>query len=301
MTLDPDHPALTELGPRLSPFVRSLLEAAAQRALELHADQVTVEHLVVATLAEESSGAVTTVEHAFADPESMGVEALALAPGIMVVGSGAAMPFSPRAVEALTAARDDAALSGEQEVSCGRVAARACEALSSEARAALDEAGLDAAGLAAASTDSATEGGAISREGTIFRSFSTAAKRALSRSARLAEQVREDSIGPAWLLVATLEEQPDLEERIGIRSARARAALARRTRDETPPVERSLSPDEALLGFLQRLPPGASSVGLLAACHHSSTSELSALLQRHKVTPELLARAEGAFEDPVEP
>ena len=72
----------------LSPYLRRALDAARDRALAIHADEVTREHLCERLFADEDSALSRAVLDAFADPEGMAVETLALSPGILVVGSG---------------------------------------------------------------------------------------------------------------------------------------------------------------------------------------------------------------------
>ena len=55
------------------------------------------------------------------DPSGFANEMLALSPGMMVVGTSAALPFSPRAVDALRAARDAAREAGAEAVSVAAI------------------------------------------------------------------------------------------------------------------------------------------------------------------------------------
>ena len=98
-------PELARLGQRLAPYARETLERGASLAARLHADEVSPEHWLAALLADEECAATRAVLHAFADPETIGIEVLAQCSGIMVVGSGRTLPFSVRAVSALRAAR----------------------------------------------------------------------------------------------------------------------------------------------------------------------------------------------------
>ena len=81
-----------------SAYLEAARVSAVELALSLHADAVSREHLVCVLLSDEESALSELVEHAFADPETLHQDALALAPGILVVGSGATKPFSVRAV-----------------------------------------------------------------------------------------------------------------------------------------------------------------------------------------------------------
>ena len=78
----------------LSKYLQSAHAEATELALKLHSDEVTLEHLTCALLSDEESAICELVEHAFADPETLYEDALALTPGILVVGSG---PHAPSA------------------------------------------------------------------------------------------------------------------------------------------------------------------------------------------------------------
>ncbi|TDJ71732.1 MAG: hypothetical protein E2O39_07900 [Planctomycetota bacterium] len=296
MSLDTEAPGLARAIARLHAHVGVLLERAGQRALRLHADEVTLEHLVGAVMEDEECAASQAVLHAFADPETLSVELLALSPGVMVVSSASTLPFSPRAFEALVGARDDAAERGADEVTEAVLLLHSARHLPEDVRAAFAEAGYGEERLSAQPGQ-----GLVAASGPLFKHFSTAGKRALSNANKASARAREDSIGPGQLFLACLEVAPALAGDSGLGAARARAALAGRTADPTPPAPRLIPPDERLLAFLGRLPAGGGSLALLHACHGAGTEEMRELLVRHKVTEALLARAMGAFEDPAGP
>ncbi len=276
---------------RLSPYLSRVLERAAQLALEVHADFLSVEHVIGAVLRDEDSAANQTIVFAFADPETLGLELLALSPGIMVVGSAATRPFSPRAVEALERARRWAAASGSERVEIESLGAAAASVLPVELLAALRDAGYhDVVPPEPSASDP-------SRPAPSLR-LAEAAKLALSRATKATARANEPAIGPARIFHACLQAGPELEARIGLTAARARLVLEGAFIDRSPLPSRELGADETLLAFLSRLPAHAGSLELLAACHHASTPELSELLLRHKIAPELLQRAAAELTDP---
>ena len=124
------------------PYLALGLERAARYALRLHAEELAIEHLFASLLEDEECGATRLVLHAFADPETLAVEVLALCPGIMVVGSKHCLPFSVRGVRALEAARGRAMAGGEDEVASTDLLRAAAAELPAETHRALVEAGL---------------------------------------------------------------------------------------------------------------------------------------------------------------
>jgi len=285
-------PQLDELVARHSPYLRTLLEKGAERALRLHADDLTLEHVVGASFEDEESAAHEAVVHAFADPETLAQEALALSPGVMVVGSAAALPFSPLAVRALEEARASASAAGLAEVGTAELLGSAVEQLDDDARELLGKTGYRAP------APEGTGGGSIALEGSLFRHVSNTGKQVLSLANRKAHHAGERSIGPAWLALAALEHDPALPERVNLTRLALHEVLRGRTQDSTPPEDRDLYPDEELTAFLEALPAPAGSLEVLLACHGDPEGELAQLLNRHKVTQPLLERSRGAFEDP---
>lgn len=296
MALDTQTPGLAREIQRLHPHVGVLLERAGRRALWLHADAVTLEHLIGAVMEDEECAASQAVLHAFADPETLSIELLALSPGVMVVGSVSTLPFSQCGLEALIGARDEAVERGADEVTEAVVLLHSARHLAEDARASVAEAGYSEERLHPQPGQ-----GLVATSAPLFKHFSTGGKRALSIANKASARAGEDAIGPGQLVLACLEVAPALAGDSGLGLARARAALAGRTADPTPPAPRLLPPDEVLLAFLGRLPAGAGSLALLHACHGAGTAEMRELLVRHKVTEALLERALGAFEDPAGP
>ncbi len=286
MSLDLEHPQLARDLTRAHPYLTTLCTAAGQRALEVHADEVTLEHLLDACMRDEDCAASELVVHAFADPETVAFELAALSPGIMVVGSMAALPFSTLAVEALSAARAAALEVGGDEVECSLVLR--------EAHARLPEPlELDTSKLVAEPGS-----GSLSSQGSLFRGFSMDAKRALSEANKASHEKGEETISPAQLVIACLKAAPDLAERTGLSTTAARSRLLGKTLDSTPPPPRTLPPAPEMLELLAGLPDGAGSLELWAAVRSGESDELRTLLDRHKITDNLLARAAGAFVDP---
>ncbi|MCP3915077.1 MAG: hypothetical protein GY711_05945 [bacterium] len=297
-------PSLPELAPHLErghPYLAALLERAGRRALRMHADEVTVEHVFGACMEDEDSAAHQVVVHAFADPETLDVELLALSPGTMVVASGAALPFSPLALDALRAARGTALESGASVVSDASVMLQCVAALPEDVANDLASAGYDATALAATAAETSDDAPAIDPDSALFRHFTDAGKRALSLANKAAFAAREPSIGPARLVAGLLAAQPALETQSGLTGSRASNVLNGRTVDPSPIPHRPLPPGEDLAQLLRVLPSNAGSIEILIAGHSSTTGELRELLQRHKVTESLLERAREAFHDPDSP
>ena len=297
MSLDVDDARIREARGRLAAYARALVDRAGDEALAIHADVVGVEHVLLALMRDEDCAAHRVALHAFADPETIALEALAIAPGVLVVASESTRPFSTRAVEALVAARRSAAERGLAEVGVELVLESAVDVLPDAGRSALLEAGLEVPETAAAGAEDEH----VSADGPLFRSFSTDAKRVLSAANRLAAAERVEpraAISPGHLVLAALQTE-ESARRAGVSFQRARSLLAGHTLDRTPPPPRQLPPDGTLAEFLAGLPRGADSLDLLARVHVGETPELSELLARHKVTVALLERARGVFKDPT--
>jgi ATP-dependent Clp protease ATP-binding subunit ClpA len=290
MSLDLAAPSLAPLAGRLGPYARRLLEAAGVHAVRIHADLVTPEHLLSTLMTDEACGAHAAVLHAFADPSTIADEALAISPGWMVVASGSTLPFSARAAEALASASTRAAREGEEEVGLQDLRIASEAALEEDLRTALRAAGYVGTSLPAPDSDRAI---------SPSRRFTGAAKRALSAANRLAASERAASISPAHLFLAALLEDPKEATAAGISFSRVRAVLAGRTKDESVPPPRVLPADPSLVRFLSDLPSPAASLDLLRRFHGGITPELSAILDRSKVSAAYLDRARGAFPDPA--
>jgi Clp amino terminal domain, pathogenicity island component len=280
-----------DLERRLQPYGLRLVEQAAELALRLHADEVGAEHLLCALMADEDCAAYRAAVYAFADPPTVGEEALAMAAGILISGSAASTPFSTGAVRALEAARDQALALSEAQARPGHLLEAAVAALPDELRAEVLDAGYRGAETAAAPRSVPVPGG-------LFRIYSESAKKALSAAARLARQEHSDAIGPAHLALACLLEEPELARQRGLSASRARMIFRGRFSDPTPTERRALAPDESFTAFLAGLERASGSLELLARFHAGGTPELAKLLARHRLIPALLERAAGAFADP---
>ena len=282
----------------LSAHGRRVLAAARELALEIHADEVGPEHLLFALMADEEGAAHRAVVHAFADPETIGAETLALAAGILVSGSVASLPFSPGGVRALEGARELAAERGDGAVREGHLAVAAVRALPPERALEVEGAGFRPEAALEAAGGEAAERGPVARTGPLFRAFTEDAKRALSAALQVARQDSAPRIAPAHLLQACLSRSSELARAAGLSAGRARACLRGHTHDASPPAPRPIEADTELERLLSELAPGAGSVALLAAFHAGGTPELATLLARHRVTPALLERLTAELADP---
>jgi ATP-dependent Clp protease ATP-binding subunit ClpA len=268
---------------RLGPYARRAVDDATALALHMHADELTVEHLFSSLLADEESGAAQAVLHAFADPETLSIELMAMSPGITVVGAARCVPFSVRGVAALRAAHAAA-----DPVEPRHLLAAAFAELDAEA----------ADGLRAAGARPPELAGGAARAGPLFQTFSTAAKRAASQAAHEALRLERAAISPAHLLLGALEVDEDLRAASGLTPSRARARLAGADHDPTPPAVRAVPPTDALLAFLRGADAGADSLALLAHLLDAGSDELVQLFTRQKVTSAAVARARAGFGDP---
>ena len=277
-----------EIAAQLAPYARRAVEAAGALALRMHADELTVEHLFSSLLADEESAAAQAVLHAFADPETLAIELMAMSPGITVVGAARCVPFSVRGVAALRAAH--AAVERVEPEHLLRAAFGQLEAGAAEA--------LRATGALVEALDP-LEGGALApRPGPLFQTFSSAGRRAASLAGHEAQRLERAAISPVHLLVGALEADPNLHGPAGLAPARVRARLAGADEDPTPPAPRAIPPTEALRAFLAAADRGADSLALLALLFERGAAELVELFVRQKVTRDVLARARAGFADP---
>jgi hypothetical protein len=283
---------LQGLTARHAPYLAEALRSAAARAHRLHADAVSIEHLVGVCVMDEDSAASQALVHAFADPETVDLEVMALSPGLMVVGSEAAIPFSPGSVQALRAARTRAALEGAAAVETDHILHAAADTLNEEARASLANGGYLPAVVASQGTAKVID------DGPLFRSFSDPAKRALSLARKATHQVRGTDIGPARLISGCLAADSGLAKRTGLTITRATEGLRPFATDTTPLAGDPPPLDAELVAWLHELPDGTDTLGVLAHCHDPRTPELAALLKRHQVSADLLERSRGVFHDP---
>lgn len=293
-----DQPRVRALLERLAPYARGVLERSGEYALSIHADEVGPEHVLIALMVDEECAAHRIALHAFADPETIAEEARALAAGILISGSSASLPFSAFGVRALRGARADAARRGSGAVEPEHLLLAAFEQLEADVRDALEDSGWSRAGLERTLPAGGASGARLVDEGALFRSFSDDAKRLLSASAKLARQAEHRSISAGHLLIACLSSTPALERAAGVPPSRARMLLRGRLEDTSAVEGGPLALDEACEDLLGRVRPQASTTDLLRAFHAGCAPQLAQILQRHKVTPALLERAEGVFLDP---
>jgi len=289
-----------ELAPhlaRLAPYARDTFERAAALAARLHADEISPEHWLAALLDDEECAATRVVLHAFADPETIGAEVLALCPGLMLVGSEHTLPFSVRGVEALHAARAGAVARAGTRVEPEDLFRTSVGHLAPDLRARL--ALLPGTVLELeAQPPPPGEGQILPAGGPLFRHFSERSLRALGAGGRAAAALGRAAIGPAHLLLGTLEVDGELRERTGLTPARVRMASSGLDEDRTPLGERRLGGDGRICALLAELPSGAGTADVLGWLLGHGSQELIALLRRQKVTSALLERCLGAYEDP---
>ena len=292
--LDLSNSRAAEAVDALSDYLRVEMERAARHALRLHADEITCEHLFTTVMEDEDSAAHGAILFGFGDPPTLAVEALALSPGILVVGSGTSLPFSPLGVRALFRARERAARDGLAAVDTALMLVECVEDLDAEAREGLREAGYDPKGA----EDFPTSDTPVTTERGLFSAFDDGARRTLGLACRIASRADEIAIAPGHIVRACVESEPPLVEKVGLRSRDVPRVLAGRDRDASTPPERPLAPDEELLTFLESLPPGAGTLELLSAYSDHGPEGLAEILRRNRIGPELVARAQTAYRDP---
>lgn len=291
-----------ELAPhlaRLAPYARASFERAAGLAARLHAEEISPEHWLAALLEDEECAATRVVLHAFADPETIGVEVLALCSGIMLVGSDRTLPFSVLGVEALHAARAGAVARAGARVEPADLFRASVARLAPDLRARI--ALLPGAVLMLEADPSPSGEGGLPADGPLFRHFSERTLRALGTGGRAAASLARAAIGPAHLLLGALEVDDGLRERTGLTPTRVRMACSGLDEDPTPLPERRLGGDERLRALLAALPPVAETLDVLGWLLEQGNQELIALLRRQKVTSALFQRCRGAYQDPPLP
>jgi ATP-dependent Clp protease ATP-binding subunit ClpA len=288
-------PALQRLASRLAPYARASFDRGIELAARIHAEELSSEHWLAALLADETCAARRAVLHAFADPETIGSEVLALCSGIMVVGSARTLPFSVLAVEALEAARELAVARGASRVSTVDVFTSARERVHPELAGRVGE----LREWSPATDDPTTSAEPpVSLEGPLFRFFSEQAKRAMSASARAAQALKRDAIAPWHLLQGVLENDAELRARTGLSAARLRLASGGLDEDRSALSPRLFEAEGELRTLLEGLPQGAGTLEVLAWILAHGNREVAALLQRQKVTEALVGRCLGVLTDP---
>jgi len=292
-------PELATLAERLAPYARDSFEQAAALAARLHAEELSPEHWLAALLKDEGCAATRVVLHAFADPETIGVEVQALCAGIMVVGSDRTLPFSVLGVEALRAARRRAVERAAERVAPADLFLAAHERLPGELRQRLSQ--LQGVDPGAAAARDLPASAVVEAEGPLFRKYSSEALRALGASSRAAASLHRPAIGPAHLVLGALEADEGVRERTGLTPLRVRMLSSGLDEDTTPLPERRLPGDRRLQELLGSLPAAAETLDVLGWMLAHGSEELTSLLRRQKVTQALFERCRGAFHDPELP
>ena len=299
MSTTNDHPAFADLAARHAPYAAHLLGAAAEHARRIHAEEVTPEHLLYTLMTDEDCAAHRAVLGAFADPETIAGEVLALSPGILVVGSGRSVPFSVRGARTLERARDQAVERRADAVEPADLFAAGIAELEESARSRLDELGL---ALPLATCEPAGSAGEPVRpDGPLLGSFSAASMRVCGFASRIAVQLQRESITPAHVVFAALEADETLQEVTGLSSMGIRTALAGQDEDPTATPPRSMGPDADLRAFLGGFADGADSLAWLGGFLERGSAELRHLLAQQRISLETVARAQGVVRDPDGP
>ena len=292
------HPELAQRAAKLAPYAAGLVQASAEHALRLHAERVGVPHLLTTLMRDEDCAAHRAVLFAFGDPETIAEEAVALSEGVLVVGSGRSLPFSPRGVEAVEGARRAAVERGAAEVCPAHLGSAAYDQLSEAIQRDLGAAGLRLDRLYDEDAEQRGERPALQLDGPVLGSFDEATKRACGVACRVATQLARASISPAHLLLACLEIDPQLAQRSGLSGLRARAALAGRDEDESPLPDGVLEAEEQLLSFIEALEAGSDSLGLLLGLYQYGPESLRLLLGQHQLEAANMSAQSGVLRDP---
>ena len=299
-------PAQARAVTRLGAYARAALETAARHAHRLHAREVSPEHLLSSLFLDESAAATRLVLFAFADPETLAIELLALSPGILVVGSDRSLPFSVRGVRVLECARGRAIEAGAAAVTPRHLLACALGELDPEALGPVAAVGLPLEALSRTEEPpqplpQGNPEDPIPPQGPLFARFAQDARRALGLAARAARAWRREAISPAHLTLGALEADGSLAEALGVRPNRVRMALGGRDDDSTPLEPRQLPLDGDLAALLADLEEDASTLAILGRILAGGSEETRLLLRRQRVTWELFERAQDSFQDPPDP
>ncbi len=287
---------------RFSTYARWLLDGSAAYAAWLLADEVEPPHLLGVLMETTDCAAHRATLRCFADPPTIAEESRALCSGIMVTGSSASLPFSPRGLAALARARALALEEGALLVAPAHLLRAAGAELDAATHAEFEQAGGDGAlwrAVPAWAGDFAT-GAVAAPEGSLFARFGEDTKRALSMAARESRQALERSISPARLMLACLALAPATAGAIGLSAARTRALLRGRTVDGSPARSRDLPADDVLQRLVAGWDANATSLSMLSALAQDLSSDLGRLLARNRITVAALARHGAALEDPLQ-
>ena len=296
MTLDLRHPDLAPHATEWGPACHAALAGAGVEAARVHADEVGPEHLIRVVMLDEECAAHRAVLHAFADPETLALEALSIMEGILVVGSSCSLPLSTRSVEALRSARSRAAEVGAITFDGDQILAAAAGALDDGVAQLLTKNGFKDAELLPRD-----EGGGVRDEGHLFRDSTEDARRTLSLAARLAVAEESPAIAPGHLVIAALSQDSTRARRAGVSATRVKQLLSGKTRDDSPPDPTPLPPSDELVRVIAALGEGADTLDILMAFHRSGGEELTHLLERHRITLPFLDRVRASFRDNPSP
>ena len=302
MSLDLSQSRAQELTAKLAPYALHVLHRTAEHALNLFADEVVPEHLLTTIMADDDCAAYHAVIFAFADPQTLGREALALSPGILVVSSSHSLPFSPHGVAALFRAREHAHEQGASEVSPAHLMGSAFDELKEKLQSKLRETGFDRDALARADEAQPAESHSeISLEEALFASFSEESRRVLGVACKLSKQNQREAISPAHILGACVQRHPELASRAKIHAMKISSTIGRGDADESSPEPRAIPLDGAMLDFLEAFTAkaiGLSTLDLLDGfCRHGSTEVLD-ILKHNRITSELIGRVAESYRDP---
>ena len=298
MSTPADHPALADLASRHAPYAAHLLGVAADHARRIHAEEVSPEHLLYALMTDESSAAHRAVLGAFADPETIAAEVLALSPGILVVGSGRSVPFSERGARTLARARERAVSRRAAAVEPADLFTAGFGELEDAARARLEAVAPTEHEPPAPDPPVADP---VRADGPLLGSFSEASMRVCGFASRIAVQLERAAISPAHVVFAALEADDALQAATGLTPVGVRAALVGHDDDPTPPPSRAMAPDANLRSFLEGSDDGADSLAWLGGFLERGSAELRHLLAQQRISLETVARARGAVRDPDGP
>ncbi len=301
MSLDLSSSSAQGLADKLAPYAQQLLHRAAKHAHRLFADEIVPEHLLTTMMADDDCAAYHAVIFAFADPQTIGRELLALSPGILVVSSAHSLPFSPFGVRALFRARKLAFDRSEDEVGPIHLMSAAFDELDRSLTDKLVAAGFDRTTLSTDAEIKPVNDSSISLEDALFASFGEETRRILGVAGKLARQNQREAISPAHLLGACVQRQPVLAGRAKLNAMQLSSTIGHDDADESSPAPRAIRLEKSMLDFLAAVPPsesGLSSLDLLRGFWHHGSGEVRDILKRNRVTPELIERVAGSYKDP---
>ncbi|MFT5285117.1 MAG: hypothetical protein ACI8TQ_001278 [Planctomycetota bacterium] len=294
--------ATTEQLAKLAPYARHIFDLAAEHALSLFADEIAPEHLLSTMMADDECAAYHAVIYAFADPQTIGRESLALSPGILVVSSSHSLPFSPTGVDALFAARKLALETKQEHVTPAILMLAAFDQLAPALMQKLIGAKFDRTklGTHAQSTDT-VEQSSISEEDALFACFAETTRRALGLACKIAKQNQRETISPAHMIGACAQRQNELADHGGLNAMQLSSLIGGDDADLNSPPPRPIPLDADLQSFLRELPSepaGISSLALLDGFCRQGTGEVQGILKRSRISSELIQKIAASYTDP---